>query len=58
MPGWASIVLVTTFLGGCQLLVLGLIGEYIATMFDEIKHRPMYIVARAAGPAADGPRAA
>jgi dolichol-phosphate mannosyltransferase len=58
MPGWASIVLVTTFLGGCQLLFLGLIGEYIATIFDEIKHRPLYIVARAQGPAASGPRAA
>lgn len=49
MPGWASIVLVTTFLGGCQLLFLGLIGEYIATIFDEIKARPVYIVARVAG---------
>lgn len=59
MPGWASLVLVGTFLGGCQLLFLGLIGEYIATMFDEIKNRPVYIVARAEGPAAaDGPRAA
>lgn len=58
MPGWASIVLVTTFLGGCQLLFLGLIGEYIATIFDEIKGRPVYIVARAQGPAAGGPRAA
>jgi dolichol-phosphate mannosyltransferase len=46
MQGWASIILVTTFLGGCQLLFLGLIGEYIATMFDEIKARPVYIVAR------------
>lgn len=46
MPGWSSIILVTTFLGGCQLLFLGLIGEYIATMFDEIKARPVYIIAR------------
>jgi dolichol-phosphate mannosyltransferase len=47
MPGWASIVLVGTFLGGCQLLFLGLIGEYVATIFDEIKARPLYIVADA-----------
>ncbi len=52
IPGWASILVVTTFLGGCQLLFLGLIGEYIATIFDEIKARPVYIVARVAGPAA------
>lgn len=44
IPGWASTILVGTFLGGCQLLFLGLIGEYIATMFDEIKARPLYIV--------------
>jgi dolichol-phosphate mannosyltransferase len=47
MPGWASTVLVGTFLGGCQLLFLGLIGEYIATIFDEIKARPLYIVTEA-----------
>jgi polyisoprenyl-phosphate glycosyltransferase len=46
IPGWASTILVGTFLGGCQLLFLGLIGEYIATIFDEIKARPLYIVAR------------
>jgi glycosyltransferase involved in cell wall biosynthesis len=44
MPGWASTIIVGTFLGGCQLLFLGLIGEYIATIFDEIKGRPLYIV--------------
>jgi len=45
IPGWASTVLVGTFLGGCQLLFLGLLGEYIATIFDEIKGRPIYLVA-------------
>jgi len=54
IPGWASTVLVGTFLGGCQLLFLGLIGEYIATIFDEIKARPLYIVA-ALHPAARAP---
>ncbi len=49
IAGWASIILVTTFLGGCQLLFLGLIGEYIATIFDEIKARPVYVVARVTG---------
>jgi glycosyltransferase involved in cell wall biosynthesis len=53
MPGWASTIFVGTFLGGCQLLFLGLIGEYIATIFDEIKGRPLYILSaerRATGP--------
>jgi glycosyltransferase involved in cell wall biosynthesis len=47
IPGWASTILVGTFLGGCQLLFLGLIGEYVATIFDEIKARPLYLVADA-----------
>ena len=51
IPGWASIVLVGSFLGGCQLFFLGLIGEYIATIFDEIKGRPLYIVESLRGPA-------
>lgn len=47
MPGWASTIVVATFLGGCQLVFLGLLGEYIGTIFDEIKGRPLYIVASA-----------
>ena len=56
IPGWASTVLVGTFLGGCQLLFLGLIGEYIATIFDEIKARPLYIVAALRPAAGSAPR--
>jgi polyisoprenyl-phosphate glycosyltransferase len=44
VPGWASIVTVTTFLGGVQLLILGVMGEYIARIYDEVKNRPLYIV--------------
>jgi glycosyltransferase involved in cell wall biosynthesis len=43
-PGWASIIVSITFLGGCQMVFMGLIGEYISTIFDEIKARPIYIV--------------
>jgi polyisoprenyl-phosphate glycosyltransferase len=57
IPGWASTILVGTFLGGCQLLFLGLIGEYIATMFDEIKARPLYIVASMQAAVCGGRRA-
>lgn len=42
--GWASTILVGTFLGGANLLFLGIIGEYIASMFEELKGRPIYIV--------------
>jgi glycosyltransferase involved in cell wall biosynthesis len=44
VPGWASIILVSTFLGGANLVFLGVIGEYIASIFEEIKERPIYIV--------------
>ncbi len=44
VPGWTSIVVVTTFIGGIQLIVLGVIGEYIGDIHDEVKRRPLYIV--------------
>jgi len=43
--GWASIVVVTVFLGGVQLLSIGVLGEYIGSIFDETKRRPDYVVA-------------
>lgn len=42
--GWASIICVITFFGGLQLTALGIIGEYIARIFEEVKGRPNYIV--------------
>ena len=44
VPGWTSIVVVTTFLGGIQLIVLGVIGEYIGDIHAEVKQRPLYVV--------------
>ena len=45
-PGLPTTVLVVTFFAGVQLLSLGLIGEYIGRIYDEVKRRPMYIVDR------------
>lgn len=45
-PGLSTTVLVVTFFSGVQLLSLGLIGEYIGRIYDEVKRRPMYIVDR------------
>lgn len=42
VPGWASIVAIVSFLGGIQLLALGVIGEYIGKIFMETKQRPPY----------------
>ncbi|HEY1393710.1 MAG TPA: glycosyltransferase family 2 protein [Methylibium sp.] len=46
VPGWASIVVPVFFLGGIQLLSLGVIGEYIAKIYMETKRRPRYLVDR------------
>ena len=44
IPGLASIAVFVAFIGGMQLLVLGVMGEYIARIHDEVKDRPLYIV--------------
>ncbi len=45
-PGLSTTVLVVTFFSGVQLLALGLMGEYVGRIYDEVKQRPMYIVDR------------
>lgn len=42
--GWASTITSITFLGGAILLTLGVIGEYIGRIYDEVKSRPLYVV--------------
>lgn len=49
VPGWASIVVVVAFLGGAQLTVLGVMGEYIAHIHEEVKRRPLYLVSDVQG---------
>jgi dolichol-phosphate mannosyltransferase len=44
ITGWASMMMVILFLGGIQLLSLGIIGEYIAGIFNEAKRRPLYFI--------------
>lgn len=41
-PGWASLVVITTFIGGVQLLSIGILGEYVGRIFRETKQRPIY----------------
>jgi glycosyltransferase involved in cell wall biosynthesis len=43
-PGWATTVIVLLFLGGIQLMGIGVLGEYLGRVYDEVKSRPVYIV--------------
>ncbi len=49
VPGWATIAVSISFLGGIQLLSIGVLGEYIGRIFNEVKRRPIYIVANTIG---------
>lgn len=47
--GFATLTVLISLIGGVQLMVLGIIGEYIGAIFDEVKGRPRYIVAQTIG---------
>ncbi len=49
VPGWTSLAVIVGIVGGIQLIVLGVIGEYIGHIFDEVKRRPLYVVTRTHG---------
>jgi len=49
IPGWASVVLPMYFLGGVQLLALGVIGEYLGKLYVETKSRPRYFIEQVIG---------
>ncbi len=43
-PGFASLIVLVLFMGGLQLTFLGILGEYLGSVFDEVKRRPLYII--------------
>jgi dolichol-phosphate mannosyltransferase len=46
VPGWATVVVLLCLIGGAILFCLGMIGEYVGRIYEEIKQRPIYIVRR------------
>ena len=44
VPGWASTTCIVCFVGGVQLISLGILGEYVGKIYLEVKHRPRYII--------------
>lgn len=44
-PGWASLMMAVLFLGGVQLIAVGIIGEYLARLNDNVRGRPLYLLA-------------
>ncbi|GAB3861141.1 glycosyltransferase family 2 protein [Hymenobacter terrigena] len=54
-PGWASLMVSILFLGGVQLIAIGIIGEYMARMSANVRQRPLYFIADTNLPAGDVP---
>jgi dolichol-phosphate mannosyltransferase len=52
IPGWASLAVAVTFIGGVQLICTGILGEYIARVFVEVQGRPPYDISQVSRPAA------
>lgn len=52
LRGWTSTIVAVTFLGGVQMIAVGILGEYLSRIYDEVRQRPMFVVQDIDGPAA------
>lgn len=55
--GWTSLFVIITFIGGMHMLMLGVLGEYLARVYDEVRGRPLYLVSAIVGRSAREPEA-
>lgn len=49
VPGWTALMIAVLFMGGVQLLCVGILGEYVARIYREVKRRPLYVVQETVG---------
>jgi hypothetical protein len=49
LPGWPTLAVGMMFFAGIELLALGIIGEYVGNIFEEVKRRPLYLIAEEFG---------
>jgi dolichol-phosphate mannosyltransferase len=54
VPGWTTVMLVVTLAASAQLLMIGILGEYVGRIYEEVKRRPLYLVAEAVNAEKDG----
>jgi hypothetical protein len=45
IPGWTSVTAAVLVLGGAQLVFLGILGQYVGRMYDDVKRRPLFLIA-------------
>lgn len=55
VPGWTSLVILNIFFSGVVLVCIGIVGEYVARIFEQVKDRPLYFVRRRIGGPKAGP---
>jgi dolichol-phosphate mannosyltransferase len=58
LPGWTSLAVLVSVVGGIQLILMGVVGIYIGKIYEEVKKRPLYLVRRSLGLDTSGPEPA